>query len=149
MAIDKSLIGRKSEVYVYEVEKGHIRRFAEAVGDDCPLYVDEQFAQETPYKGIIAPPTFATTLTMGQPGPLRGVEGFEGRRVLHGEQEFIFHRPMRPGDKYWVQSEITDVYDKTGRTGRMSFIVTDTVARNINGDPVVTARSTIVYRHDI
>src|SRR5690606_24820240 len=100
MAIDKSIIGRKTEVYTREVEKGHIRRFAEAVGDDHPLYTDETYAASTPYRGIIAPPTFATTLTMDAPNPLKSVPGFEMRRVLHGEQEYIFHRPMRPEDKY-------------------------------------------------
>ncbi|OUM89666.1 MAG: hypothetical protein BAA01_02565 [Bacillus thermozeamaize] len=149
MAIDKSLIGRKTEVYTIEVEKGHIRRFAEAVGDDCPLYVDEAYAVSTPYRGIIAPPTFATTLTMNAPSPLKDVPGFEMRRVLHGEQEYIFHRPMRPGDKYWVQSEITDVFDRQGSSGRMTFIIIETVARDIDNQPVVTGRSTIVYRQDI
>lgn len=149
MAIDRSLIGRKSVEYTYEVEKGHIQRFAEAVGDTSPLYTDEEYANNTEYKGIIAPPTFGTTLTMGKPGAMQGVEGFELRRVLHGEQEFIFHKPIRAGDKYWIQSEVTDVYDREGRSGRMTFIVTDTVARDINNEPVVTSRSTIVYRQDI
>lgn len=149
MAIDQSIIGRKTEVYTREVEKGHIRRFVEAIGDDHPIYVDEAYAASTPYRGIIAPPTFATTLTMDAPNPLKSVPGFEMRRVLHGEQEYIFHRPMRPGDKYWIQSEITDVYDRQGSSGRMTFIIIETVARDINNEPVVTGRSTIVYRQDI
>jgi len=149
MAIDRSLIGRKSEVYTREVEKGHIRRFADAVGDDHPIYLDENYAVTTPYRGIIAPPTFATTLTMDAPNPLYDAPGFELRRILHGEQEYVYHRPMRPGDKYWIQSEITDVYERQGSSGRMTFIVIETVARDINDQPVVTARSTIVYRQDL
>lgn len=149
MPVDRSLVGKKTPVYTFEVEKGHIRRFVEAVGDPSPLYVDEEFAKATPFRGLIAPPTFATVLTMNMPSPLSDVPDFELRRVLHGEQEYVFHRPMRPGDKYWIQQEITDVYDRQGKSGRMTFIVVEAVARDINDLPVVTCRSTIVYRQDI
>lgn len=149
MAIDQSLIGKKTEIYHYEVEKGHIRRFVEAVGDDSPLYVDEDFAVETAFNGLIAPPTFATTLTMGKESPFDGVEGFEMRRVLHGEQEYEFHRPIRPGAQYWVQSEITNVFDRKGNSGAMTFIVVETRAKDIDKQPVVTCKSTIVYRQSL
>jgi len=80
---------------------------------------------------------------------LRSVPGFEMRRVLHGEQEYIFSSSHAARDKYWIQSEIVDVYDRQGSSGRMTFIVIETVARDINNLPVVTGRSTIVYRQDI
>ncbi|ADG05143.1 MaoC-like dehydratase [Kyrpidia tusciae DSM 2912] len=148
MPVDRSLIGKKTNVHVVDVEKGHIRRFAEAVGDPSPLYVDEAFAASTPFRGLIAPPTFATTLARVIPSPLSDVPGFDLHRVLHGEQEYIFHRPMRPGDRYWVQQEVIDVYDRAGRSGRMTFIVIETRAKDINDLPVVTARETIIYRQD-
>ena len=149
MAIDASLIGKKTEPYTVEVEKGHIRRFAEAIGDDSPLYVDEAYAKQTAYKGIIAPPTFPTTFTMGRPTPLTEAEGFELRRVLHGEQSFIHHMPVRPGETYTVQTEVTNVYEKEGRMGKMTFIVLQTEARNIQNELVVTGTATIVYRQSI
>ena len=43
--LDKSLIGRESETTVVEVEKGAIRRFAEAIGDANPIYADEAAAR--------------------------------------------------------------------------------------------------------
>jgi len=149
MAIDASLIGKKTKPYTVEVEKGHIRRFAEAIGDESPLYIDEEFAKQTVYKGIIAPPTFPTTFTMGRPTPLTEACGFELRRVLHGEQSYIHHLPVRPGETYTVQTEVTDVYEKEGRMGKMTFIVLETEARNILNEPVVTGIATIVYRQSI
>lgn len=149
MAVDTSLVGKKTEEYVIEIEKGHIQKFAEAIGDTSPLYYDEEYAKQTPFKGIIAPPTFATTFTMNKPSPLFDVEGFELRRVLHGEQTFFYHRPVRPGDRYWVQSEVKEVYDREGKSGRMTFITVETVARDINNESVVTSKSTIVYRQSI
>ena len=37
----RDVIGVESEAITYDVEKGAIRKFAEAIGDDNPLYVDE------------------------------------------------------------------------------------------------------------
>ncbi|MBU8907968.1 FAS1-like dehydratase domain-containing protein [Desertibacillus haloalkaliphilus] len=149
MAVDKTLIGKKGPAYWIEIEKGHIRRFADAVGDESPLYTDEDYAKQTPFQGLITPPTFATILTMGQPSPLDDVPGFELRRVLHGEQDYQFHQDMRPGDKYRVQSEIKDVYDRHGSSGRMSLIIIETVASDLQENPVVTAQSTVVYRQSL
>ena len=69
MTIDAQLIGKKTKEYTIDIEKGHIRRFAEAIGDPSPLYYDEEYAKQTSYKGIIAPPTFATIFTMDKPSP--------------------------------------------------------------------------------
>ena len=38
--VDKSAIGKTTSVHTMEVEKGHIHRFAQAIGDDNPLYHD-------------------------------------------------------------------------------------------------------------
>lgn len=149
MAVDRALIGKTGPEVVVEVEAGHIRRFAEAVGDDSPLYTDAEFAARTPFRGRIAPPTFATTFTSGSASLFADVEGFELRRVLHGEQEYVYHRPVRPGQRLWVTTRVADVYDRVGRSGRMTFIVVETVARDIDGLPVVTGRSTVVYRQDL
>jgi len=46
MLIDPSVIGSKSESAIIEVEKEAIRAFANAIGDDDPLYLNEAFAKE-------------------------------------------------------------------------------------------------------
>ena len=48
MAIDKFLI-----------EASHIMMFARSIGDDNPIYYDEDHKSESGSEGIIAPPTFA------------------------------------------------------------------------------------------
>jgi len=53
--LDKSLIGRQSEPVLHEVEKGAIRRFAEALGDPNPLALDEVAARAAGYPGLVAP----------------------------------------------------------------------------------------------
>jgi hypothetical protein len=52
------VIGKSAGVRLFEVEKGAIRRFADAVGDPNPLFRDDEYARNTPYGTIIAPPGF-------------------------------------------------------------------------------------------
>lgn len=147
MDIDKSIIGLTGPAFAVEVEKGHIRQFAKAIGDTNPLYYDEECAAKTPYGGIIAPPTFP--IALGSMGAELGAElplKLDQRRMLHGNQEFIYHRPIRPGDKLYCQLKVTDLYELKGKSGNMQFIVIDTEARDGDGSLVVISRLTIIYR---
>lgn len=56
--IDQTVIGSKTETFEFEVEKGAIRAFASAIGDDNPLYFDESYAQALGYASIVAPQHF-------------------------------------------------------------------------------------------
>ena len=71
MAIDKFL-----------VEASHIMMFARSVGDDNPIYHDEEYANKTDLGGIIAPPTFAQSSAQFDPNyflrPKIGGEGWFG-----------------------------------------------------------------------
>ena len=51
-------IGTESEPVTVDVEKGAILKFAQAIGDENPLWNDEAAARRTRYGGLIAPPTF-------------------------------------------------------------------------------------------
>ena len=59
--IPKSLIdaiGTESEQLSNDIEKGAIRRFAEAIEDNNPSYLNEEYAKSLGYRNVIAPPTF-------------------------------------------------------------------------------------------
>ena len=60
-------IGREGSPVIMEVEKGAIIKFAEAIGDDNPLFNDEAAARQTRHGGLIAPPTFLRSLRVGLP----------------------------------------------------------------------------------
>lgn len=144
MELDQSLIGLTGPQYVFEVEKRHIRQFAEAIGDPNPLYVDEEYAKSTIYGGIIAPPSFPVAI---------GTDSGQGiklpldySRMLHGEQEFIYQRPIRAGDRLYCQMKVTNVYEKEGKNGPMQFLVMDTEMKDEAGELVVISRTNIIYR---
>lgn len=138
------LIGKRSEVFTYDVTVAHIQQFARAIGDDSPLYTDEQYAKTTAYKGIIAPPTYPIAIgaAASQPFDL----GLDQRRMLHGEQSFIYKRPIRAGDKLTCQLVVSDVYEKEGKNGKMEFIILDTEMHDEENNLVVISRTNIVYR---
>ena len=138
------LKGLTGAEFIFEVEKRHIRQFAEAIGDINPLYVDEEFAAKTSYGGIIAPPTFP--IAIGQDSGENLDLGLEQKRMLHGEQEFIYSRPIRSGDRLHCQMKVSNVYEREGRNGKMQFLILDTEMKDGSGEMVVISRTNIIYR---
>ncbi|MDA5108363.1 MaoC family dehydratase N-terminal domain-containing protein [Brevibacillus thermoruber] len=141
MLIDPSVVGSTSEPQLVEVEKGAIRAFARAIGDDNPLYSDEAFAREQGYASLVAPPTFPTTFRIPNPN-IR----LELSRVLHGEQEYAYERPIVAGDVLRCVNRVVDVYERTGKLGKMTFLVTEVRGEDLEGNPVFRGRSTIILR---
>ncbi len=136
-------IGRTAPPLVLEVERGHVRRFVEAIGDTNPIYVDEPAARAAGFERIPAPPTFATALR--PPDPRQGLD-IDFRKVLHAEQEFVFARPIFVGDRLTVQAKIVVADVKAGRSGVMDRLVVETGACDEKGAPVYVARSTVMVR---
>jgi acyl dehydratase len=140
MLIDASAIGVTSAPMDFEVEKGAIRRFVEALGDDNPLFVNEEYAKSCGFANVIAPPTFPTTFRV--PLPVK----FEISRVLHGEQEYTYTRPIVAGETLRCVSTIVDVYEKQGSLGAMTFLVTEISGSDPQGQPVFTGRGVAILR---
>jgi acyl dehydratase len=136
-------IGRTSAPRTIEIEKGHIARFAEAVGDPNPIYQDETAARSAGHPRIPAPPTFATALRAHD---VREGLNIDWSRILHGEQEFRYERPLYAGDVLTLTQVLRDVYEKSGKSGVMDFLVLDTEAHDAAGTLVYTARSVVVVR---
>jgi acyl dehydratase len=115
MPLNRDLIGRSYESEgSFEVSREHIRRFAQAIGDANPAYIDPAAAKALGHPDVIAPPTFLTTVGMslaGQ-GPISDPElGLNYALVVHGEQRFVHHRPARPGDVLRTKTTIEDIRD--------------------------------------
>src|SRR5216684_3980279 len=126
-------IGMQSEARVVEVERGAIRRFAEAIGDPNPLFNDERQARKTRFGGMIATPTFCRS--MGSPIPNVRFKGMGAEfRGLDGGSDWEYFHPIRPGDRITVQSKLLDLRESEGRLGPMVFIVIETRYPNQFGE---------------
>lgn len=148
----KQCIGLVDPPAIYEVEKGAIRRYAEAVGDDNPLYRNEAYASKSPYGGIIAPPGF-----FGWPVGEVPIGGAIGKaitaamnagyfRILDAGKSYDFFLPVRPGDTLVGTPQIEDIAEKEGKSGPMYVISFKTTFRNQNGDLVANAVQSFICR---
>lgn len=126
---------------VVEVEKGAIKRFAEAIGDPNPMWNDETGATVGPYRGIVAPPTFLRSINLARP-----VFPFDVPfdRILDGGSEWEYFEPVRPGDRITAVAEIGDMSEKMGRLGTMLLTVIVTTYTNQFEVVVATQRSTMI-----
>ena len=137
--VDRTLIGQWGPEGTLRVEVGKIREFARAVKDPKPEYL----APPQP----LAPPTFLMTIAhwLGDLGATRSAVKLDYRRLLHGEQEFEYHRPIRPGDVLCARSRTKDVFEKPGkRGGQMVFVVGETEFTNQRGEVVAYMRNTLI-----
>ncbi len=132
-------IGKTSEPRTYEVERGAIRRFAEAIEDRNSLFNSERDARHTRFGGMIAPPTFCRS--MGSPIPDIRLD-MPTARGLDGGSDWEYLVPIRPGDRITVQSKLVDLREAAGRLGPMVFTVVETTYTNQHGEVCVVQRST-------
>lgn len=145
MPINRDYIGRefKSDA-TYEVSREVIRKFAEAIGDMNPAYLDKAAAKALGHPDVIAPPTFLTVLgfRLGV-GPVGDPElGLNYAMVVHGEQRFVHHRPVRAGDVLTAVSAVEDIRD----AGRNELLTIRQEVSTVEGEPICTAYNTIVSR---
>ena len=134
----RNAIGVGSDPITYEIEKGHIARFAEAIGDENPIYSDEIKARNSKYGGIIAPPTFYRAL---RPGSLPETAESPFTRNLDAGSDWEFFEPIRPGDRITVTIKLADVVEREGRLGKMIIITRETRYENQLGQIVATQKT--------
>ena len=147
LQVNKSVVGKEYPPFVVTVERGKIKEFARAIGDLNPFYVDDAVGQASEWGDIIAPPTFATTFRdEGASETFFRDLGIDISRVLHGEQEFEMTRPIQPGHTYLCRSRIVDIYEKSGKTGPMAFVLRETSITDRGNEIVGTMRHITVVR---
>jgi acyl dehydratase len=144
MPLNREFVGRSARSSEpFEVTRGDIRRFAVAMGDTNPTYLDPKAAAELGHPDVIAPPTFLITIgASGGAGFLADPAlGLRYEMVVHGEQRFDLHRPVRAGDLLESTTRIADIRD-AGRNELMT-LVSEVTSR---GEAIATVTNTIVSR---
>src|SRR5690606_18088056 len=88
--------GRGPEVR--RIEKGALIKFAKAIGESNPLYLDEAYAKGTRFGGLIAPPTYVSCFTADVLTDGLFESDFPLRRFLHTDDIARTLAPIRVGD---------------------------------------------------
>ncbi|GLH62529.1 MaoC family dehydratase N-terminal domain-containing protein [Parageobacillus sp. G301] len=133
-------IGKCSNKVKNVVERGAVKKFAEAIGDPHPIYWDEETGKRSRYKTNIAPPTFPRVFDYGV------IEGLKlpSKGLIHGEQRFHYERPLYVGEELYCYSKVEDYYEKKSSMGELGFLVITNYGEDPSGNVIFTSTSTII-----
>jgi hypothetical protein len=140
LALDKKLIGRIFPSTTFEVDKEMIKRYCRAIEESNQSFRD----------GKTSPPTFASCFLV--PTMMTAMEELSNlvdpsliARIVHGEQEYEFLKPIEPGT-YMLEGKIASLTEKEGRSGAMDVLTLETSAKNQKGEISVVGRATLLIR---
>ncbi|MEV7176352.1 MaoC family dehydratase N-terminal domain-containing protein [Kitasatospora sp. NPDC093679] len=145
MPLDPSFIGRTyPPTAPYEVGREKIREFAVAVGDANPAYTDPEAAKAFGHPDVIAPPTFPFVITYAAAAQVVTDPelGLDYSRVVHGDQKFVYTRPVRAGDRLTVTVTIDSIKSLAGN----DVLSVRGEVDDESGEHVVTSVMTLVAR---
>lgn len=140
-------LGYEFSSWQFTVEKGKIREFAIAIGDENPLYFNSEAARAAGLQYITVPPTFLTAVDMWGGldfFQLMEILNLNPAKVLHGEQEYDYYGEIYPGDILIATARVSDVKSKSGGKGTMNLFTIETRYVNEGSDLVAIARSVVV-----
>jgi acyl dehydratase len=124
----QSLVNVEFGPEVYEIEKGMLRKFAEAIDDPNPRWLE------------IAPPTFASAILpnvlinklLAAKSPLN--------RFLNGSNELEYYKPIKAGDTISVFSKLSRLREMKNKDGSSLFMILDVTYKNQDGEVVATGK---------
>jgi acyl dehydratase len=97
------------------VTADEIKAFARQF-DPQPFHLDDAAAEAGPFKGLAASGWHTAALTMRL--LVEGGMPIAGGIVGAGIDELRWHRPVRPGDTLYVESEVVEVIPSANRPGQ-------------------------------
>ena len=145
MPLDQSFVGRTyAPTAPYEVGRQKIREFAQAIRDLHPAYLDPEAARALGYPDVIAPPTFATVISVPAADQVTfdPALGLPWDRVVHGDQRFEHVRPMRAGDRITAVVSVEEIRHMAGN----DMIKLRCELSTEQGEPVCVVRTLLVAR---
>jgi len=143
--LDQSFIGRSyPPSSTYEVGREKIREFADAIGDENPLYRDPEAARAAGYPDVIAPPTFLTVINLAAINVIANDPelGLDYSRMVHGDQGFDYTRPVHAGDRLRLTTFVDDIMARAGN----DFLTVRAEITDEDGALVCTTKAQLVVR---
>lgn len=127
------------------IHANDVERFCRVIGEDNPVFWDEEAARQSVYGGRPMPLVFP--LTRFASGDERSFRvPLRATRRVRGEDELIVLKPIKVGDRIRARTRLLDIQEKTGRTGPMVFLRFETEYVLDDGEVAMIVRTTIVRR---
>jgi hypothetical protein len=146
----RAMIGLETDLQLAfdPVERGAVRRYAQAIMETDPIYMWDEAVAGTRYRRPVAPPLFPNAMlrlpygdrdlvqeraedphfdgavgnsTLGLP-PLP----LENSPMLNGGSEVELFRLAEHGEQIWIKSRYLDIYERQTSKGTMLMVVIET-----------------------
>ena len=125
----RALMERDIPPAVMPVERGHVRRFAEAIGDDSERWTDS------------APPTFLRAMLSELPSAPE-LEAFP--QMLDGGSDWEYGAPVTVGDTITGVTRFASVNQRNIGVGPAVFLQIETRYTNQQDEWVATQKNTLI-----
>jgi len=164
----KNYIGMESRVEVAcdPIERGAVRRYAQAIMDEDPIFHSD-CEENRRYGGSIAPPLYPTHLfrrPFGAADPIQAnahnphydgsigslglpaIEPLKDYTLLNGGSEVEFFKYARHGESVTMLSRYADILEKNTSKGPIILVIIESEFRDGQGDLLVRTRRTQIRR---
>ncbi len=145
----KQLVGQAEKPFVLKVEEGAIQRYARAVGDANPLYNNVQYAAQSKWGRLMAPPAFG-----GWPVEAEGFDmiKFVARLIglgapaglLDGGVDYEFYSDVGAGDTLVAVTRVESIEGRETKLGATMITVVETTFTNQKGARAFVMRNTFL-----
>jgi acyl dehydratase len=144
MPVKTEAIGKEWAGDAFEVQADRIAQYAEAVGEESPVFRDPEAARAAGFRDQVAPPMFAVVYSAPAMGPaiLDPEVGINLPTMVHGGQEFVWGEPVCAGDVITTTVTCKDIHENNGR----GFYVFESVSTNQDGAETVRGTWTNIVR---
>jgi acyl dehydratase len=146
----KAMIGRAEDPVVHKVEEGAIQRYARSVDDPNPLYNDVEYAAQSQWGRLMAPPGFS-----GWPVKAKGFDMFKlfeklqkagaPLGLLDGGVEFEFFGHIGAGDMLISVTRVSNIEGRETKMGPTMVTTVETTSINERGTVVMIMRNTLLH----
>ncbi len=169
-AAAKAYIGvqTETEIACERVERGAVRRYAQAIMDEDPVY-REACAANARYGGPVAPPIYPMFMfywrqfgipdpvqkhahdpnfdgTVGLTGGLPNIEPLMHLSVLNGGSEIEFYRYAKHGETVKLRARYVDLIEKQSSKGPMILVISESDYLNGDDELLLRVRRTQIRR---
>jgi acyl dehydratase len=144
MPLNQSIKGKEYPAVTVTVGRDDVLGFADAIGEDNPLFRDPEAARRAGYPEQLAPPTFVTRIQILASAQVVLDEelGLNYSMVVHGEQAYDWRRPVVVGDVLSAVPRIADIYAKKSN----EYLVIEAEIRDARGETVAVGRTILISR---
>lgn len=138
--IDPGIIGREFDRTVHDpVTAEELIAFATALGETRPEYTRAG-------PDLVGHPTYCVRFQGRKFYPENLPPTIDLRRGFDAGKDIEFGVPVRPGDTVEVRSTLHEIYEKTGRSGSMYFVVIRFTMLNQRGETLAVIDNRFMHR---